>query len=1088
MEFLSTQFVMDYVKNTPKPLTELGEFVYYRTYSRWLPGRGRREYWHETVKRAIEYSIALEYKHRRDEGLKINLKALKEEAQELFANIYETKQFPSGRTLWIGNANEKVNRDFTSGNFNCFTRETEFITDKGIRSFMDYEDGDNVSVLDKEGKWATASVRKFGSEEIYELQVRKGKRVETIRTTANHRWYAKNTASYSTFDVRTTADLKPGNVLRGKKRYEQANIVPSSIGIMHGMVFGDGTYDKNKNHCRIHLVGEKQELLKHFTDGSVCTAGKADQTVVYGLPNTWKQLPSMDMNIEYLYGFLMGLFATDGSVSNNQHTISSVSRDTLRRVQDIALVCGINVGNIRTVREESPYTQEYRPLYQVGLSNLDIKDGFHLRDKHKNNYTGVNVEKRSERVHWKVESVKPTGVREDVWCVQEPETESFTLANGILTKNCSFLNITKMEDLGDLFYLLLVGTGVGFKHTRKLSKKLPKINTQVEFVHKPYDEKAPEDRLEHTTVTEQDGTAIIEIGDSKEGWTESLRHLLGILSDKKKKHIKQVRFIYDSVRPRGERLKTFGGTASGPEPLKDMFDGISKVLNNQIDPNLDPIDTDEDGFGKLRPIHILDIGNLIGAGVVIGGVRRTAEIFLCDADDWEVILAKYGINGIWDDVDPKTKKVIKSAEEKHGEVISALEAVLGEAPEWFVNLPLNVENPRDINHRRMSNNSIAFEKKPSREMLHLMFVIMQNEGEPGFVNLEEAKRRKTTAQGLNPCVEIILDSYGVCNLTTINVTQFIRKDEFNSGYHLDLGALMRAQELSARIGLRMTLVTLEMPHWDKVQKRDRLVGTSLTGWQDAMDICGYSIEQETQIMRMLKQTSRNAADAYAKDLRIAAPELATTVKPEGTLSQVAKNPITNSPVSNGLHVSHSPFFIRRVRINANDPLAMVAKEQGWVIHAEVGTNGCFSPEKLIKPEQLEAARTWVIDFPVASGANKTKDDVDVNDQFDTYFNFQKNYTEHNSSNTIHVKPHEWGVAEQRVWDGWDDFVGVSFLSHDGGTYTLAPYETITEEEYHERKGKMKLFDPGILHKYEESETEADMENMDSCSQGVCPIR
>lgn len=119
IEFLSTKFVEEYVANNPKPLNELGEFVYYRTYSRWLPSKGRREYWHETVKRVVEYSMALEYSHIRKMGFTPNLKKIKKEAQKLFTNIYQTKQFPSGRSLWIANANEVVNEKFVLGNFNC---------------------------------------------------------------------------------------------------------------------------------------------------------------------------------------------------------------------------------------------------------------------------------------------------------------------------------------------------------------------------------------------------------------------------------------------------------------------------------------------------------------------------------------------------------------------------------------------------------------------------------------------------------------------------------------------------------------------------------------------------------------------------------------------------------------------------------------------------------------------------------------------------------------------------------------------------------------------------------------------------------
>src|SRR5690625_245448 len=131
LEFLPVKFVEDYVKRHPRPLSEIGEFVYYRTYSRWLENRGRREYWHETVKRAVEYSMALEYKHMRDIGFKVNLKRMKEEAKETFVNIYHTRQFPSGRTLWLGNGNEKVNKDFTLGNFNCSFTTVEDWDDLG---------------------------------------------------------------------------------------------------------------------------------------------------------------------------------------------------------------------------------------------------------------------------------------------------------------------------------------------------------------------------------------------------------------------------------------------------------------------------------------------------------------------------------------------------------------------------------------------------------------------------------------------------------------------------------------------------------------------------------------------------------------------------------------------------------------------------------------------------------------------------------------------------------------------------------------------------------------------------------------------
>jgi ribonucleoside-triphosphate reductase (thioredoxin) len=501
-----------------------------------------------------------------------------------------------------------------------------------------------------------------------------------------------------------------------------------------------------------------------------------------------------------------------------------------------------------------------------------------------------------------------------------------------------------------------------------------------------------------------------------------------------------------------------------------MFEGFDRVLKNQIDPHLAPMTKDEEGRSYVRPIHLLDMVNLIGNSVVVGGVRRTAEIFLFEVSDYEVMLAKYGINGLWSQKDV----------DNHQKVGKILEAE-GIKPSWFDDLGAVGKRRTGLDHRRMSNNSVAFTEKPRRQQLNLIFSLLKAEGEPGMFNLEEALRRRPNAEGVNPCGEIILDSKQVCNLTTVNVDAFVR--EITPGvYKLDRDGLIEAQRLSTRIGVRMTLAELELPEWDFKQKRDHLVGTSVTGWQDALGKLGMSDEDEQGLMEEMREASRSEADRYAYELRIPTPLLATTVKPEGTLSQVA------GAVSAGVHVSHSPYYIRRIRINANDPLVQVALELGWRIHADIGTNGYVDMENLAKQEQIQAARTLVIDFPVKSGATKTKDKVRVDEQFDTYFRFQKHYTEHNSSNTVSIREDEWDRAEERVWEGWDDFVGVSFLADDGGTYQLAPYEECTEAEYNELKNSMEPFDAKLLHKYEKSETEEDLDNMDSCSSGVCPIR
>ena len=545
--------------------------------------------------------------------------------------------------------------------------------------------------------------------------------------------------------------------------------------------------------------------------------------------------------------------------------------------------------------------------------------------------------------------------------------EKYPMAN----YNCAFTVINDFVAYHDLFYLLMVGSGVGVRVLKSDAEQLPPVRTDLTILHKSYDPVPTGERLEYTNLTFHRDTATLAIGDSKEGWAQALSRYFELITNREYEGITTLVVNYDSIRPKGERLKTFGGTASGSGSMMTMLDKIHKVVTAA---------GARDGAVRtqLRPIDLLDIANIIGENVVSGGVRRTSEIGLVDADDETCIQAKSNlyrqVNGHW-------------------------------------------EIDKSIAHRQMSNNSIFYRKKPTREKLHWHIQQMRYSGEPGWINEEAGLKRRPNFCGCNPCGEILLDSNGLCNLTTVNVMAFVQEDGT-----LDRAGLLEAQRLSARAGYRMTCRELEMYRWDRVQKRDRLLGCSLTGWQDMVN---------------------------------------------ATLSLLPT-------VSSGAHYSHSPYYIRRVRITATDPLCRVCEELGYPVLPEVG-------------QDPKDPTTKVLEFPVKAPAGRVKGDVTAIEQLENYKMLMEHYVDHNCSITVHVRENEWEDVEQWVWDHWDDVVALSFLSYDDSFYELLPYEEIDRAEYERRKAEMPPFNPALLCRYEHEEAELDIGASD-CVNGVCPIR
>jgi ribonucleoside-diphosphate reductase alpha chain len=334
-------------------------------------------------------------------------------------------------------------------------------------------------------------------------------------------------------------------------------------------------------------------------------------------------------------------------------------------------------------------------------------------------------------------------------------------------------------------------------------------------------------------------------------------------------------FDYSLIRPAGARLKTLGGKASGPEPLRRLLDFTrQKMLAKQ--------------GRRLSNLDVHDIICMIGDCVVSGGVRRSAMISLSDLDDEHIRDAKKG--------------------------------------QFYVNEP----------QRMLANNSAVYVEKPSNvEFLNEWTALMNSgSGERGIFNrgslskqlperrlkalrnfFDGSGKRITGLIGTNPCGEIILQSKQFCNLSEV----VARKED-------NLESLMRKIRLATILGTYQSSLT-NFPYlskeWKEHCEKERLLGVSITGQWDSPEV------RKPEVLRKLRAEAIRINKVFAKRFGVGESTAITCVKPSGTLSQMVD-------CSSGMHPRHSHYYIRRVRIAATDSLFKMLRDQGVPYHPEVG--------------------------------------------------------------------------------------------------------------------------------------------------------
>lgn len=370
--------------------------------------------------------------------------------------------------------------------------------------------------------------------------------------------------------------------------------------------------------------------------------------------------------------------------------------------------------------------------------------------------------------------------------------------DNIAAYNCAYIAINNKRKFSEALYILMNGTGVGFSCERQEIAKLPQLPTEM-----------------------RETDDVIVVADSKIGWAKAFKKLISMLWEGDIPKID-----YSKIRPAGARLKTFGGRASGPQPLRELFEFVTHTFYKACG-------------RKLTSVEVHDIMCKIGEIVVVGGVRRSALISLSNLSDTRMRNAKAG--------------------------------------EWWI------ENKQ----RALANNSAVYCEKPDVEtfMEEWLSLVKSKSGERGIFNREAAKkqvakygkRNPNYEFGCNPCSEILLRDAQFCNLTEVIVRHTDTQE--------DLVRKVRVATIIGTIQATMTDFQFLSEEWKRNCEEERLLGVSLTGIYDH-SVLKNANDECAEWLQLMREQAELTNAIYADRLGINAAAAITCVKPSGTVSQL----------------------------------------------------------------------------------------------------------------------------------------------------------------------------------------------------------
>lgn len=576
-----------------------------------------------------------------------------------------------------------------------------------------------------------------------------------------------------------------------------------------------------------------------------------------------------------------------------------------------------------------------------------------------------------------------------VWAAGEAARD-----DNISIYNCAFQNIDSVEAFSECLYILMCGTGYGFSVREIMTEELPVV-----------------------PITGSQGAGTCVVGDSKAGWSESVKLLVEALY-----RGQDMTMDYSGVRPKGARLKTMGGRASGPEPLMRLHQFIR--------------DTFQKAQGRrLTTLECHDICNQIAEIVVVGGVRRSSEISISDLDDYLMATAKVA--------------------------------------------PFPVR-------RYMANNSACYTEKPTAAQFLKEWATLANSGtgERGIFNLSgarkvaPARRKAELIDGTNPCGEIMLRSKQFCNLSEVVV-----RPEYDVEDLLD--RVETATWLGV-IQSTFTYFPNLSKEWKENCEEERLLGVSLTGQMDNVNLLSDAAlaAAKAKAIKVARRASKVMGIPMPAAITCVKPSGTVSQLVDSASGLHARysrwyirryrisssDPLYKMMKAQGVRFhpevgQRKKDWNKAKKLEASGAPAVGHYDEYLGDYIPGYTDNCAIYDG--DEWSADKVNTWVVEFPVEAPKKAVfRDQMTAIKQLEWYKRVQTNWCEHNASCTVYVKDEEWFEVGNWVYENWDIINGVSFLPYDGGKYELAPYEEITQEKYKELVAKQINIDYSQLSKYE----------------------